>query len=80
MKDFLRQRVEWCGKSIDKYNQYFDSRVASYGFDHLGVVSSFKVLVELNDINSTDFMYYGRYNEYIGQLELIGSLVYKIGD
>lgn len=80
MKDFLKKRAKWCDKSIDEYNQYFDSRVASYGFGHLGVDASFKVLVELNDINSTDFMYYGCYNECVGQLALIGSLVNIVGD
>lgn len=80
MKDFLKKRAKWCDKSINEYNQYFDSRVASYGFGHLGVDASFKLLLSKYDVNSTDLMYYACYNECNGQLALIGSLVNKVGE
>lgn len=80
MKDFLKQRAKWCDELIKYYNHYFDNRVSSYGFESLGVDMSFKVLVDFNDVNTTDFMSFACYNECIGQRELIGSLVNKVGE
>lgn len=80
MKDFLKKRAKWCDASIKTYNQYFDSRMKQYNLKGLGPDTSFKMLVSRGDVISDDFMYYGCYNECVGQLELIGSLINKVGE
>ena len=80
MKDFLEKRYLDNVSLIAYYNGYFSSRVEDYGFNDIGIDSSFKALVSKNDVNSTDIMYYSCYNECVGQLELLGSLINKVGE
>lgn len=79
MKDFLKKRAKWCDELIKYYKNYFNSRVDKYHVTNIGVDTSFKLLLSKHDVNSTDLMYYACYNECIGQLELIGSLINKVG-
>lgn len=80
MKDFLKKRAIWCDETINIYKKYFNSRVVKYHVTNIGVEASFKVLVEFNDVNSTDLLYFACYNECNGQLALIGSLINKVGE
>lgn len=80
MKDFLKKQYLDNVSLIAYYTGYFISRVECYGFNEIGIDSSFKVLVAQNDVNSTDLMYYSCYNECVGQLELLGSLINKVGE
>lgn len=80
MKDFLKKRAKWCDELIKYYKKYFNSRVDKYHVTNIGVDTSFKLLLSNHDVNSTDLMCYACYNECVGQLELIGSLINKVGE
>lgn len=80
MKDYLNKCSKWCSAQIEVYNQYFDSRMKQYNLKGLGAEVSFKILVSRGDVISNDFLYYAGYNECVGKLDLIGTLINKVGE
>lgn len=80
MNDYLRRYAKWCDELIKYYKKYFNSRVDKYHVTNIGVEASFKLLLSHHDVKSTDLVYYDCYNECVGKLELIGSLINMVGD
>lgn len=80
MKDYLCRYTKWCDELIEFYKKYFNSRVDKYHVTNIGVECSFKLLLKKHDVNSTDIVYFSCYNECVGKLELIGSLINKVGE
>lgn len=80
MKDYLNKCAKWCDEFINYYNQYFNSRVEKYHVSNIGVEASFKLLLSHHDVNCTDLVLYDCYNECVGKLDLIGTLINKVGE
>lgn len=80
MKDYLSQYAKWCDELIEYYKKYFNSRVDKYHVTNIGIENSFKLLLLHHDVISTDVVYFSCYNECVGKLVLIGSLINMVGE
>lgn len=80
MKDYLIRYAKWCDGLIEYYKKYFNSRVDKYHVTNIGIETSFNLLLSHHDVNSTDVVYFSCYNDCVGKLKLIGSLINMVGE